>query len=99
MMSPECQKKHNRSLSGIALASNIDPEMFELAMKTTTAKTGSNDWQLDTHKQFTENVVDLKMAKITVNNEEKMVTYRKVVTNGTTSESSLIQNIYSASSR
>jgi len=35
LMSPACQKKHNRSLEGIAFASNIDPEMFDLGMRPT----------------------------------------------------------------
>ena len=46
-MSPECQKKHNRTLSGIALASNIDPEMFEVGMRVTTNKLFSSPWKID----------------------------------------------------
>lgn len=32
-MDPSCKAKHNRTLSGIAFASNLEPEMFEVMMK------------------------------------------------------------------
>jgi hypothetical protein len=45
-MAPSCQKKHNRTLSGIAFASNIDPEMFELMMRTTKQSTFDTPWTI-----------------------------------------------------
>lgn len=33
-MNPTCANKHNRTINGIAFASNIDPEMFSVYMKS-----------------------------------------------------------------
>ena len=62
-MSPECQKKHNRTLGGIALASNIDPEMFEIGMRVTASKPFSSPWNLDKEKLFAEDVTEMLVEK------------------------------------
>lgn len=62
-MSPECQKKHNRTLSGIALASNIDPEMFEVGMRVTTNKLFSSPWKIDEQKIFVEDAVNMMIER------------------------------------
>jgi hypothetical protein len=69
-MSPDCQKKHNRSLKGIAFASNIDPEMFDLGMKITQPSPSISSWRLHENKAFFSDVKRMKLAKITLPSRE-----------------------------
>jgi hypothetical protein len=67
-MSPACAKKHNRTGTGFAFASNIDPEMFEIYMKETNQKDFAYQfpWDHKHQKMWLEGVMKVKLTKITI---------------------------------
>lgn len=76
-MSPDCQKKHNRSIGGIAFASNIDPEMFDLGMRPSQASPRLSSWFPQKTKAFAENVRKMKLATLTLGSQEqRLVVYQ-----------------------
>jgi hypothetical protein len=62
LLSPSCQKKHNRTVKGIAFASNIDPEIFSIFMKSFSKI--QSPWYFESNKLLLENAVSVKLAKI-----------------------------------
>ena len=49
-MSPDCVAKHGRNISGFAIASNIQPEMFTAYLKKATES--SDIWDQNNEKRF-----------------------------------------------
>jgi hypothetical protein len=66
-MSPACAKKHNRTGTGFAFASNIDQKDFASQFS----------WDHKHNKMWLEGVMKVKLAKITItsqsNSQERLI--------------------------
>ena len=64
-LSPGCAQKHGRNLSGLAIATNLDPEMVDIYMKKTveTATTAGSVWPPASEKALVSEQINLQLAR------------------------------------
>ena len=62
-------KKHNRTIEGMAIATNLDVEMFEIYRKKTTEilDQPESKWDVITRKGWIEGLVNIKLTKTVIN--------------------------------
>lgn len=99
-MNPTCANKHNRTINGIAFASNIDPEMFSVYMKSFITDKAF-PWNFSQNKLWMQFITSMKIAKLTdvsdgakTSSKDRLVVYWQIKVNGTTSILNLIQKTY-----
>ena len=76
LLTQNCKLKHNRTIKGIAFASNIDPQIFENYMKKVNIyDLESFRCEFEDEKCWLEGGNNVKMTKVKVGNDEKIILY------------------------